>query len=235
MSAVRRERVTQNRVIANLCNQLGYTYLGDWSKKTDNRCVEQELLRANLKTRGYSDAQINQALKKLLDAMELKNTTFYQTNMRTYQLLRYRVSVQIGASAPHETVHLIDWGNSEKNDFALAKEVTLKGGHERRPDIVLYVNGIALVVIELKRGSNEIAEGIRQLITNQEEIFNAAFFATVQFVLAGNDSQGLRYGTTGSTENLFVEWKHHKKGELVEGSLLDEPLAQMGKKSTFSI
>jgi type I restriction enzyme R subunit len=230
MSAVRPERVTQNRVIANLCNQLGYTYLGDWSKKSDNRCVEQELLSTNLKARGYSAAHINQALKKLLDATELKNATLYQTNMRTYQLLRYGVSVQIGASAPHETVHLIDWENSEKNDFALAEEVTLKGGHERRPDIVLYVNGIALVVIELKRGSNEIAEGIRQLITNQEDIFNAAFFATVQLVLAGNDSQGLRYGTTGSPENLFVEWKHHKKGELVEGSLLDEPLAQMSNK-----
>ncbi len=230
MSAVRPERVTQNRVIANLCNQLGYTYLGDWSKKPDNRCVEHELLSANLKARGYSAAHINQALKKLLDAAELKNTTLYQTNMRTYQLLRYGVSVQIGASAPHETVHLIDWENPEINNFALAEEVTLKGGHERRPDIVLYVNGIALVVIELKRGSKDIAEGIRQLITNQEDIFNAAFFATVQFVLAGNDSQGLRYGTTGSPENLFVEWKHHKKGELVEGSLLDEPLAQMANK-----
>lgn len=231
MSKVRSERDTQNRVVANLCNNLGYTYLGEWSKKSGNHCIEQDLLSENLTARGYSKRHINQALKKLLDAAEIKNSTpLYQANMSTYQLLRYGISVKPTVSAPHETVHLIDWENPDNNDFALAEEVTLKGGHERRPDIVLYVNGIALVVIELKRGSNDIAEGIRQLITNQEEIFNEAFFATVQLVLAGNDSQGLRYGTIGTPENVFVEWKHHKKGELVEGSLLDEPLAQMCHK-----
>jgi type I restriction enzyme R subunit len=93
----------------------------------------------------------------------------------------------------------------------VAEEVTLKGGHERRPDIVLYVNGIAMVVIELKRSSVDVANGIRQLITNQEEIFNLGFFSTVQLVLAGSDSQGLRYGTTGTPEKFFVEWKHHLK------------------------
>ena len=53
-------------------------------------------------------------------------------------------------------MHLIDWEHPEKNDFALAEEVTLKGGYERRPDIVLYINGIAVAVIELKRSSVEI-------------------------------------------------------------------------------
>jgi type I restriction enzyme R subunit len=85
--------------------------------------------------------------------------------------------------------------------------VTLKGGYERRPDIVLYINGLAIAVIELKRSSVELADGVRQLITNQEEIFNKGFFSTVQLVLAGSDSQGLRYGTTGTPEQFFVEWK----------------------------
>jgi type I restriction enzyme R subunit len=98
---------------------------------------------------------------------------------------------------------LIDWVNPEKNDFALAEEVTLKGGYERRPDIVLYINGIAMVVIELKRSSVELADGVRQLITNQEEIFNLGFFSTVQVVLAGNDSQGLRYGHHWHARTVF--------------------------------
>ncbi len=84
--------------------------------------------------------------------------------------------VQVAAGQAHETVHLIDWSNPEANDFALAEEVTLKGGYERRPDLVLYINGIAIVVIELKRSSVEVAEGVRQLITNQEEIFDKGFF-----------------------------------------------------------
>lgn len=127
--------------------------------------------------------------------------------MRTYQCLRYGVQVQISAGEAHKTVNLIDWANPEKNDFALAEEVTLRGGYERRPDIVLYINGIAVVVLKLKRSSVELADGVRQLITNQEEIFNEGFFSTVQLVLAGNDSQGLRMGTTGTLEQFFLAWK----------------------------
>ncbi len=90
--------------------------------------------------------------------------------------------------------------------------MTLKGGYERRPDLVLYLNGIAVGVIELKRSSVEVADGVRQLITNQEEIFNQAFFSTVQLVFAGSDSQGLRYGTTGTPEQFFVQWKDEDGG-----------------------
>ena len=92
--------------------------------------------------------------------------TLYQANLRTYQLLRYGVSVQIAAGQPNEQVHLVDWQHPEKNDFGLAEEVTLRGGHERRPDLVLYLNGIAVGVIELKRSSVEIGDRVRQLITN---------------------------------------------------------------------
>jgi type I restriction enzyme R subunit len=60
-------------------------------------------------------------------------------------------------------------------------------------------------MIELKRSSVEVADGVRRLITNQE-IFNKGFFTTVQLVFAGRDPQGLRYGTV-STKEFFVEWK----------------------------
>ena len=115
-------------------------------------------------------------------------------------------------------MHLIDWEHPERNDFALAEEVTLKGGYERRPDIVLYLNGLAVAVIELKRSSVEIGDGVRQLITNQEEIFNKGFFSTVQLVLAGSDSQGLRYGTTGTPEQFFVEWKDEAPASAASGA-----------------
>ncbi|RZL65966.1 MAG: HsdR family type I site-specific deoxyribonuclease [Variovorax sp.] len=233
---LRPERVTQNRVVklitaAASTGGLGYTNLGDWSKRDGNRCIEIEHLRANLKKRGYTDAHVTQAAQKLMAAVDTTGTTLYQANLRTYHLLRYGVPVQMAAGVPHETVHLIDWSHPTQNDFALAEEVTLKGGHERRPDIVLYVNGIAAVVIELKRSSVDIANGIRQLRTNQEGIFNQNFFSTVQLVLAGSDSQGLRYGTTGTPEKFFVEWKHHKIGGgdegLSVGELLDSPVRQM--------
>jgi type I restriction enzyme R subunit len=140
--------------------------------------------------------------------------------------------VQLAAGQAHENVDLVDWEHPDRNDFALAEEVTLRGGYERRPDLVLYLNGIAIGVIELKRSSVEVADGVRQLITNQEEIFNKGFFSTVQFVFAGSDSQGLRYGTTGTPEKFFVEWKAQNGGTTppLPGSLLDRPLAEMCDK-----
>src|SRR6185436_12523225 len=99
--------------------------------------------------------------------------------------------------------------------------------------IVLYLNGLAIAVIELKRSSVELADGVRQLITNQEEIFNKGLFSTVQLLLAGSDSQGLRYGTIGTPEQFFVQWKDEAPLDTAPaaGVYLDRPLAQLCNKT----
>ena len=229
----RSERKTQNRVIQLFTGPggLGYDYLGEWNKRDNNRCIEVDLLRANLKRRGYSEAHISAALQRLMTAADATGTTLYHVNLRTYQLLRYGVSVQIAAGRPHDTVHLVDWQDPENNDFAIAEEVTLRGGYERRPDLVIYLNGIAVGVIELKRGAVDVVEGIRQLWSNQETQFNEGFFATAQLLLAGNDTQGLRYGTATTKEKFFVEWKPNAPDPDAAGGLLDRPLAEMCEKS----
>ena len=233
---MRRERITQNRVIklfteSTHSRNLGFDYLGEWSSRS-NRNIEVDLLKRNLLKRGYSDAQIAAALLQLETAADTTGTTLYHANMRTYNLLRYPIKVKTSVSAPYEDISIIDWENVDNNDFGIAEEVTLKGGFERRPDLVIYINGIAIGVIELKRSSVEVADGVRQLITNQESIFNEQFFSTVQLVFAGSDSQGLRYGTTGTPEQFYVEWKDETKSSIGNsaGELLDIPLSQMCSK-----
>ena len=233
----RAERVTQNRVIklftdATRADCLGYRNLGDWHQRDNNRAVETSLLRDNLLARGYTAAQISAAIQKLQAAADPTGSTLYQANLRTHQLFRYGVPVQVAAGQRHETVHLIDWEQPERNDFAIAEEVTVNGANERRPDIVLYLNGLAVVVIELKRSSVELAEGVRQLITNQDAIFNTAFFSTAQLLIAGSDSQGIRYGTAGTPEQFYVQWKDEvPEATPSPGALLDRPLAQLCNKS----
>ena len=102
---------------------------------------------------------------------------------------------------------MIDWDNFAANDFAIAEEVSINGEHKKRPDVVLYVNGIALGVLELKRSTISVSEGIRQNLDNQSKDFIRNFFTTMQLVMAGNDSQGLRYGTIETPERYYLEWK----------------------------
>ncbi|MBI5485238.1 MAG: HsdR family type I site-specific deoxyribonuclease [Deltaproteobacteria bacterium] len=201
------ERATQNRVIALFRDKLGYRYLGDWTDLPNNSNVEETLLTAYLTKNDYTPAQISSAIYKLRVEADNPNRSLYDNNKEVYKLLRYGVPVKIEAGKVTETVHLINWNEASRNDFAIAEEVTLRGNFERRPDLVLYVNGIAVGVLELKNSRISIGDGIRQNISNQQPQFNEWFFSTVQFIFAGNDSEGLQYGTIKTEEKYFLKWK----------------------------
>ena len=207
MSGLGFERATQNRVVKLFTAKLGYHYGGDRSKWADNSFVDAAILSEHLQTKGYSAAEISGALFQLRKAADASQGGLYEANKRVYSLLRYGVQVKTAVDQPTITVNLIDWANPEANDFTIAEEVTLRGPLVRRPDLVLYVNGLAIGVLELKRSRVSIGESIRQNCSNQKAEFNGWFFATVQFVLAGNDSEGLRYGTTGTPAKYFLTWK----------------------------
>ena len=203
MGIGQQEKATQKRVIKLFAQELGYTYLGDFTERK-NANIETELLTKFLIRKGYSPVLINRALKELQDAAGDQSVNLYDLNEQTYKKLRYGVKVSESVGQHKITVQFVDWEHPLENDFYIAEEVTIK---HKRPDLVLYINGIAFAVIELKRSTVSMSEGIRQNLTNQRPDMIMQFFATVGLVLAGNDSEGARYGTTGTPEKYYLSWK----------------------------
>lgn len=226
------ERITQNRIIQLFQEQLGYIFYGNWEKREHNSNVEQEILKKNLLQRGYSETLANKAVKEVFDAANTNAGSLYDRNKAMYSLLRYGVKARPELGENFETIFSIDWNNWDSNEFGIAEEVTLPNGQNvRRPDIVVYVNGIALGVLELKRGTTDIAESVNQSISNQKELFNEWFYSTVQFLFAGNNTQGLKYGTIETPAKYYLSWKEDEQENI--DYKLDKYLKKICKKDRF--
>ncbi|KHE73732.1 restriction endonuclease subunit R [Kocuria marina] len=224
------ERKAQDRVVKLFRDRLDYEYQGNWEYREGNSNIEAELLVQNLKACGYADNLITRTLDQLGKAASVgAGHDLYEANRDVYQLLRYGVKVKPGVGEQTETVWLIDWDNPGANHFVVVEEVTVLGQHTKRPDVVLYVNGLALATIELKRSKVSVTEGIRQTIGNQKPEFIRPFFSTVQFVFAGNDVEGLRYGVIDTPEKYWLEWK--EPSEVADP--LDSALLQLCDKKRF--
>lgn len=203
-----REVFSQQRVIAFFRDALGYAYLGHWKDREDNSNVEEAELTRWLKRQGHTDKIVGKVLFELNKAVALGGSkTLYDANREVYGLLRYGVKVKPDVGEQSVTVWLIDWTNPGNNDFAVAEEVTVFGVNDKRPDIVLYVNGIALGLLELKRSIVSVTEGIRQNLDSQKKEFIRPFFTTVQLLMAGNDTEGLRYAVIETPEKYWLRWK----------------------------
>jgi len=130
------ERETQNRVIKIFTDELGYEYLGNWEERENNSNVEEDSLRAWLLKR-YDQNLTNKAIYEFAKAVNDQSKSLYDVNKEVYSLLRYGVTVQPEIGQNKQTVWLIDWKNPLANHFAIAEEVTIKGQHKKRPDILL--------------------------------------------------------------------------------------------------
>lgn len=226
-----RERKSQNRIVKLLRDELGYQYLGNWEERANNSNIEEELLHSYLTKKKYNPVLIDKAIFELKKVAVNYQLDLYTNNKNVYGKLRYGIEVKEDAGDRHERIHLIDWRHPNENDFYLAEEVTVQGQHDKRPDIVLYVNGIALAVIELKRSTISIADGIRQSIVNQQKEFIEPFFTTIQYVFAGNDTEGWRYGTIETKEKYFLQWKEDEQDN--SRLKLDKYLLMMCEKKRF--
>ncbi|OJX39964.1 MAG: restriction endonuclease subunit R [Chloroflexi bacterium 44-23] len=223
------ERRTQNRILKLFQDQLHFDFLGNWEDRIGNSNIEVDYLQNYLQKRKYKEDLIKKALFELQKTSGDQSKSLYDVNKEVYSLLRYGVKISPGAGKKRKTVWLINWKQPLNNHFAIAEEVTIRGLYGKRPDLVLYVNGIALGVIELKRSTVSISEGIRQNLDNQKGLFIRSFFTTIQLVMAANETEGMRYGVIETPEKHFLNWKEPSEIE----NLLDRQIIQVCEKTRF--
>ena len=142
----------------------------------------------------------------------------------------------INGSRRSHNVPLIDFDNPANNQFHMAAEYSVersKSVDTRRPDIVLFVNGIPMVVIENKKAATDVEQGISQTIRNQkpDEILHLYVYAQILMSVNKNEN---RYATTGTPAKLWNVWKENEIGDAVLRGLIDTPLSDDQHDALFS-
>lgn len=230
------EKQYQNEVVALFLKTLKYKYLGNLQYvkgakvnslgQTNGPIIESEV-KAYLTEAGYTDMQIEDAmfqLKRTVRLIDKRMVTLMDVNNDVYDLLVSGCSVKPSTEEKERDVMFFNFAEPKKNRFAIAEEVSyidpLTTCHSR-PDIVVYVNGIALCVIELKRSLVSLEEGIRQHLSNESDLI-PSFFTTTQFTVSARHAEhkeleqgervedelyGFKYATIGTPLSFWCPWK----------------------------
>lgn len=211
--------------------------------------VLRHVLRSELQKRTFTFAGKSYPLsEKAIDNLIAEvcspalNEGLLTANERLYNHLLYGISVTefVDGKKASPTIALIDWQNPVNNSFVFTEEFTVtrsSGVESRRPDIVCFVNGIPLVVIEAKRpdGNSKkgptIDEGISQSLRNQRHDEIPSLFAYSQILLSINGNEG-RYGTCGTPAKFWAAWREEDISDaemyaIKNKTLKDEQLASL--------
>ena len=150
---------------------------------------------------------IDDAIKKL---HQVEGSSLYECNFKFTQMLQYGIEVQY-TDAKHQLktaiVNLIDYAHEDENDFLVANQYTVQELDTKRPDIVVFVNGLPLVVIELKSPSREetdASEAYLQL-RNYQKFIPSLFIYNAFNVMS--DMALTKIGTVTAKEDRYMEWK----------------------------
>lgn len=195
--------------VVQLIEQLGYTHVygpdveRDYTDPLYSDVLEGALIAVNP---GIPQTAINEALFKLRN---IENGKLEQRNIIFTDYLQNGIEVSFfhNGELKYERVHLIDYDHIDRNSFIVANQWTFQEHSEKRPDVVIFVNGLPLVVIELKSPSREetdASEAYRQLRNYMLEI--PSFFVYNAFCVM-SDMAETRVGTITSGEDRFMQWK----------------------------
>ena len=188
--------------------QYRYVYGPDIERDYSNPLLD-DVLQASLQhiNPKVPTSAIDDAIRKL---HQIEGSSLYECNFKFTQMLQYGIEVQY-TDEKHQVktaiVNLIDYGNEAENDFLVVNQFTMQEHDTKRPDIVVFVNGLPLVVIELKSPSREetdASEAYLQL-RNYQKFIPSLFVYNAFNVMS--DMALTKIGTITAKEDRYMEWK----------------------------
>lgn len=209
MPALYTEANYENSIIELFRNDLGYEYVygpdveRDFYSPLYEEILLDSLYRLN---RGLPDDAIQDALFKLKN---FENGELVQKNSVFMDYLQNGISVRYSVNGEERSsiVYLVDYKNSGNNSFIIANQWTFIENSNKRPDIILFLNGLPIVVVELKSPSREetnASEAYKQLRNYMQEIPSMFIYNAICVM---SDQLISKAGTITSGEDRFMEWK----------------------------
>ena len=207
------ETLVENRMIDQL-QQLGYTYVHglelDKERTSQIEVVLKERLAESIQRLNpwINENNLNKVVRNVT---HMETTSLMEANQHFHELLINQLSVQqdVGSGRKNQTVKLIDFDNIDNNDFIITSQLSYTlANNTIRPDIMLYVNGLPLVVIECKSPAlppdEQIGQGVKQLLRYQQ--VNETLFHYNQFMISTSNDRA-KVGTIGARAQHYSTWK----------------------------
>ncbi|MGN1398874.1 MAG: type I restriction endonuclease subunit R [Erysipelotrichaceae bacterium] len=209
MSALYSEAEYENSIIELFRNDLGYEYVygPDIERDFYSPLYEEVLLESLLRlNKGLPNDAIGDALYKLKN---FENGELVQKNAAFMEYLQNGIPVKyfIDGQERSSIVYLVDYKNPDNNSFIIANQWTFIENSNKRPDVILFLNGLPIVLVELKSPSREetdVSDAYRQLRNYMQEIPSMFIYNAICVM---SDQLTTKAGTITSDEDRFMEWK----------------------------
>lgn len=203
MTTANEYTLVEKPILDTLTGQYGYRYIHP-DEHPSLRSRENEVLFKPLLIKAL--VRINGIPKSTAEAV-FNDLAGISDNQKWVEVLRGNYSRKVPGSDTHQTIRLIDFDNIENNEFACTNQLRVQGEVVRKPDVVIYVNGIPLVVIEAKspiNPSQNAFDAIDQVRSAEKEV--PRLFHSNLFNIATNDITFM-YGATGAPSELWSRWR----------------------------
>ena len=246
---VANEMSTSQRPAIEVLQKLGYKYISEEENKKLRNYILTDVIFKDILAKKlneinsyeykgekykFSASTIGQAIKDLNEDLV---TGLISTNEKIYDLLTLGKSYQenmVDGTKRSFDIKYIDFEHPENNDFYVTEEFTvlrMNGKDYARPDIVLFVNGIPLVVIECKDASVPIIQAISQNIRNQKPDYIPQLFKFIQIVMAANKNE-TKYATCGTPDKFWSTWNEQyveKQNELLDKTVIGRQVTKQDR------